>query len=179
VTAAAAVAVVEACARTAGVWATIKWPNDILIRGRKVCGLLAESGTLGDSLQFIVLGVGLNVNHKRSDFPPEIAGEATSLKEAGGHALDRALVLQAFIESFEPLYDRLEAGEVVHVRREWLARDGIMGRRVRITDPRSEFEGKAVDLAADGALIVERDRGGRVEVRAAEVRLVRDIEPEV
>lgn len=172
VTWAAAVAVAEAAARTAGLYAEIKWPNDVLVRGRKICGLLAEVASGGDALDFIVLGVGLNVNQAEADFPEAFRDRAASLRSASGHAVDRVLTLAAFLEAFEFEYDRLlrDGGEAV--RRAWTERSCVIGRPITLRTGGGEFAARAVGVDPDGALLVERD--GTVEaIHSAEVELLR------
>lgn len=176
VSAAAAVAVADTVGRIAGVRAVLRWPNDVLARGRKVAGLLAEAGGSGGRLDFIVLGIGLNVNQLEADFPPGLRGEAVSLKMLSGHEHDRAGVFAIFVEAFEFLYRTIEIDRGESVRREWLALCPMIGRLVSVAGPGLDFNGTAAGLADDGALIVDRDDGTRSEVRAADVRLLRELE---
>jgi BirA family transcriptional regulator, biotin operon repressor / biotin---[acetyl-CoA-carboxylase] ligase len=174
--AAAGVAVAETAARTAGVLATLRWPNDVLVRGRKLAGLLAEGKGEKDRIEFVILGVGLNVNQLEADFAAEIAAQATSLRMAGGHELDRSLVLATFIEAFEFLYQNVERDQGRTIRREWLSRATVIGRPVSVTLPVGVLEGRAVDLLEDGALVVEDAGGTKREIRAGDVRLLRELE---
>lgn len=176
VTAAGALAVADAAGRASGVRAEIRWPNDVLSRGRKIAGLLAEVGGTADRVDFVVLGVGINVNQRLQDFPAGIAREASSLRLLGGRSVDRAELLGLFLAAFERHYDGLEADGGRRVRQAWLQDSAVPGRRVSVRGPGGDFTGLATGLADDGALIVERDGVGRVEVHAADVRLLRELE---
>ncbi len=154
---AAAVAVCEACERAAGVSCAIKWPNDVWIDGRKVAGILVEGRPQEG---WAVLGIGLNVSTASEDFPPELRELATSL---GMDVPADALL--------EPLLDRLGArlsepqADVVAA---WRERDALRGQTVRW----AEGEGTAAGITDAGELVVDT-AGGRVELGAGEVHLLR------
>lgn len=188
VTAAAAIAVADTVERMSGRVAAIRWPNDVLVGGSKVAGLLAEVGSRGDRCAHLVLGVGLNVNQVEQEFPAALRGAATSLRVLAGTPLDRAATLGVFLEAFELQYARLDAEDGARLRAEWLRRAPVIGRDVRVDmgaperagagaadpAPAEVFTARAVGLAADGALVVELPGGERREVRAADVRLLRE-----
>lgn len=190
VTAAAAIAVADTIERMTGRAAGIRWPNDVLVAGRKAAGLLAEVGNRGDRCDFLVLGIGLNVNQSATDFPEALRAEATSLRLLAGTPLDRAAALGVFLEAFELQYARLGREDGAPVRAEWLRRAPLIGRNVRVDmgTPGTNgsaasagpggapdiFTARAVGLAPDGALVVELVDGRRREVRAADVRLMRE-----
>lgn len=142
----AAVAVVETLRRVAGVEARVKWPNDVLIGGRKVAGILLEAR---DAV--VVAGIGLNVGQRR--FPPELAGRATSLALETGRAVDREAVLPVLLEELDRWRAVLEQGGFEPVRARWRAAADGLGRAIRVGD----VSGVAVDLDAGGALVVDVD----------------------
>lgn len=158
--------------RCAGVG--LKWPNDLLIGERKAAGLLVEARMRGQRLLAVILGMGVNVNQGAGDFPPEVAGRATSVALAAGHPVDRAALLGAWGERFATGYRRLAAGEtgtVLARYRDWLE---TVGQPVRATRLDAEpVEGTAVDLTADGGLVILTGSGRRVEVTAADVEHLR------
>jgi BirA family biotin operon repressor/biotin-[acetyl-CoA-carboxylase] ligase len=164
VTLLAGAAVARALARL-GFAPRLKWPNDVqlVVDGgvRKVAGLLTEMATEGGRVGHVVVGLGLNVN--AAAFPDELADKATSLRLAGGRALDRAAVLAAVLDAFEPLYDeyRAEGPAVAAVAWEPFA---ALGSRCRVGGPGQAgdiIEGVTLGLDPDGALRV-RDDAGRV-----------------
>lgn len=169
-TLAAAVAVAEAI-RAAGLPAGIKWPNDVLIEGKKCCGILTELELAGDAVAFAVVGMGLNVN--QAEFPPAIAAAATSLRLAAGHAFERAPLVCALLERLEARYEQLLAGEAALVLGAWRALSVTLGKRVRIIPATggAAYLGEAVDVDADGALRLRLDDGREERLLAGEVSL--------
>jgi BirA family biotin operon repressor/biotin-[acetyl-CoA-carboxylase] ligase len=154
---AAAVAVCEACEQAAGASCAIKWPNDVWIDGRKVAGILVEGRPQEG---WAVLGIGLNVSTAPEDFPDELRELATSL----GMAVPADTLL-------EPLLDRLDAAlraPQADVVAAWRERDALRGQTVRW----AEGEGTAAGITEGGELVVET-AGGRVELGAGEVHLLR------
>lgn len=168
-----ALAVLDTAQLATGRRAALRWPNDVVVGGRKLCGLLAESAAAGERLEVLVAGVGLNVNQQPADFPADLAGEATSLAQMAGRPLDRALVLALFVEALDrcwTMLDRRGAGAVLdHWRRHSL----FLDREVDVDEGGRSWRGTARDLADDGALIVEMADGTRRTLRAGDVRLIR------
>ncbi|HKS69062.1 MAG TPA: biotin--[acetyl-CoA-carboxylase] ligase, partial [Ktedonobacterales bacterium] len=134
----------------------IKWPNDVLIAGRKVCGILIET-----SEGFAVLGIGINVNGTLSA-DAELAAQATTLAEAVGRSLSREALLVALLRRLDALYAELQTGgEAVRadVRARWRARLETLGRLVRIQQGEQAVEGVAEDVNGDGALLLREPQG--------------------
>jgi BirA family biotin operon repressor/biotin-[acetyl-CoA-carboxylase] ligase len=160
----AAVAVVDALG-TAGVTATIRWPNDVMVGNRKICGMLPEAVTAREgTIGHVILGIGLNVNQR--GFPASIRTLATSVRIETGreHAVEE--MLDAVLAGLEGWYRRFVEAGLDAVRPDWLGRAQGIGRRARAGDGR---EGVAVGLAADGALLLRTDSGETVRVVAGEV----------
>jgi BirA family biotin operon repressor/biotin-[acetyl-CoA-carboxylase] ligase len=157
-TLAAAVAVCAAAAQL-GCRAAIKWPNDVLVDGKKLAGVLTESTSRGGRLEAVVVGIGVNVNW--TAIPPELSPSATSLALALGHPVDRERVAQVLLVELE----RWLAAEPTEVARTWRQLSDTLGRRVKS----AEGEGWARDLDDDGALRVELDDGRMVYVRSGEI----------
>ncbi len=155
----AAVAMVDAIAANGVSGARVKWPNDILIDGRKVCGILAETGVSPDGSVFVVLGVGLNINESLSDFPPELEEIATSLAVAAGRPLSRQRIFHAFLDALDVWLARWRADGFDPIREAWCARSCTLGRRVHFEVGEVTLTGEAVGLGADGSLEI-RDQGG-------------------
>ncbi|MBI5396820.1 MAG: biotin--[acetyl-CoA-carboxylase] ligase [Verrucomicrobia bacterium] len=169
-TIAASVAVARAIREQTGLSPGIKWPNDILIAGRKCGGILAELRSDLDAIQFVVLGIGLDVNCDSGDFPPDVRRVATSLKievaRAAGSGLNtppsRADLAVALLRELDRAY-RLACGDDFDaVRREWGGLCSTLGKRVRLQAGPHRIEGHAQALDEDGALLVRRDNG-RIE----------------
>jgi BirA family biotin operon repressor/biotin-[acetyl-CoA-carboxylase] ligase len=141
----------------------IKWPNDILVNGNKVAGLLNEMTAETDRVTTVVLGVGINLNMAREQFPAELRHPASSLFLEGGERVDRITFTRSLLEELDGLYDRYLSGGYGAIREEWLSLCGVIERRVRVDDggaaPR---EGVALGIDESGALLLRRD-DGRVE----------------
>ena len=165
------VATSRAIERVTGTKPRIKWPNDILIDGKKVAGILAEMGAEVDRLHYIALGIGINVNTKTAMLPKEVQGTATSLAEQCGKKVSRVRLLQALFEELEFVYEEFKEFGFRPGREHWKALDGTIGSRVRVSMGERELEGEALDLDPDGALVVKRDDGGLERVIAGDVYL--------
>lgn len=162
---AAAVALEETLRAVAGVNAKLKWPNDVLIGGRKVCGILAtaENGA-------VVLGLGLNVSLTESELP---VPEATSLLLAGAATVDRSELAADFLAHFAAVYRTWNDSGPAHVVQRWRECSATLGRRVEVSFPDGKTaRGVAVDLLDDGRLVIEPDGAGaegRLSVAAGDV----------
>jgi len=167
----ASLAVCDAC-RQAGVDAGIKWPNDVLVGGRKVAGILTELAAEPDVVHWVVVGIGVNLNAGREDFPEEIRDEATSLAIERGQPVPRALFAAALLSLLEQWLDRHAEEGFEAVRRAWRERSATLGRSVRVEVDGGEVDGVADDLDESGALLV-RSESGLVRVVAGDVRLLR------
>ena len=153
VTMAAGLALAEAVDEVAGVRALLKWPNDLIVDGRKLAGLLAEAelSATGEA-RAVVVGVGCNVEWH--DFPPELAETATACNLEAGHPVDRSALLDAFLARFAQRLDQLD-----DVAADYRARLDTLGRRVQVDLGQRVIQGVAVDIDASGQLIVTRDDG--------------------
>jgi BirA family biotin operon repressor/biotin-[acetyl-CoA-carboxylase] ligase len=172
ITLVASVALCEAL-RQAGVDTRIKWPNDLLTpSGRKIAGVLTELAADPDRVQWIVLGVGVNVNARAEDFPVDVRGEATSVLLERGQAAPRALFAAACFTALEDWLDRHAEGGFDPIRDEWRARSATLGREVSVRLDDREIVGTAEDLDDSGALLV-RTPAGLQRIFSGEVRLLR------
>jgi BirA family biotin operon repressor/biotin-[acetyl-CoA-carboxylase] ligase len=155
-------------AKGAAIKADVKWPNDVQVGGKKIAGVLIETEHLADKVVALV-GVGINVNLEASRHP-EIADIATSLKEATGVEFPREEVLAAFCNELEPLYLASRAGDRAPFEA-WKRRLVNLGQQVKVIAPDRTFEGRAVDVEDDGALVVLTADGVRQRVEAGDVSL--------
>lgn len=167
----AAVALAETL-REAGVPAQIKWPNDIHVGGKKVAGILTELSADTERVHFVVLGVGVNLNAEQTDFPPEVAEVATSLKLARGQQVPRALFTAALWVHLEQWLDRHAQEGFAPVRDAWRDLSGMLGSSVLVKSEQRELQGVAEDIDADGALLV-RTSSGLERVLAGDVEQLR------
>lgn len=150
----AAMATTRAIRRVTGVPAMIKWPNDIVMNGKKVCGILTEMSAQFDYINHIVIGIGINVHNE--DFPEEIAKTASSLYLESRQHIHRASLIEAFLEEFEDVYaEYLKTEDMEGLQKEYDAMLVNRGRQVRVLDPKEPFEGKAMGITKKGELIVD------------------------
>jgi len=164
-------AIVEAIEALTGLTAAIKWPNDIVVQGKKAGGILTELGSSGEHLDYAVVGLGLNVT---LDFGVveamgELAATATSLSQELGREVSRLALLWRILENVEGRYQRLGAGGLPHD--EWASRLATLHNRITVDTPQGTIEGWAEGVDADGALILRTDCGGRQLVLAGDVTL--------
>jgi BirA family biotin operon repressor/biotin-[acetyl-CoA-carboxylase] ligase len=151
----AAVAMAEGIERATGVRALIKWPNDLLVDGGKLCGILTEMRAETDRVGFIVLGFGINVNNG----PQQLPSGGISIRQVTGKTVSRAAVLAEVLLSLEFYYGLFNQGAFAQVLKDWKARSGTLGRPVRFEDKGRMLEGIAVDLDVNGALLVKLSDG--------------------
>ncbi len=163
-----AVAVARAISASTGVTPRIKWPNDLLIGDRKVCGILTEMAGEMDRVDFVVVGIGINVNLGLSGTPQGLEG-VSSLDIEAGRRLDRPSILRTVLQEIEYWYSTYMRDGAEPVLSEWRARSMTIGNRVTVSSPRMTFDGQAVDVDCDGALIVEVDGGARRRVLCGDI----------
>lgn len=147
----------------------IKWPNDVVIGGKKVCGILTEMSAEMDGVHYIVIGVGINTN--LTSFPDQIRDVATSLQLQLGHPVDRAEVLVKVIELFEEYYEKFEKDGDLRSLQD-IYNEELLNRnqKVRVLDPYGEYTGIALGIDHEGQLLVKRDDdGSTVRVWSGEV----------
>ncbi len=170
-TVAAATALVRAIREQTGLPPEIKWPNDILIRGRKVAGVLTELSAELDHIKHLTLGIGVNVNQSLSDFPPELRKLATSLKAETGHALPRAELAAVLLRELDRDYERIRSGRFSQLAEEWEEHCATLGRRVAIRLGERLLHGQAESLDGDGALLLRTEHGHLERIIGGDVTL--------
>lgn len=167
----AAAAMNESIIRTTGLEAGIKWPNDIILNRKKVCGILTEMSAELNTVNYIVVGIGVNVNVE--EFPEEISQTATSLKIESGQTVKRKDIVVEFVKQFEILYNAYIKEGNLQKTLEYCRNNSVtIGQKVRIIHKNETLYGEAVDLNQDGELLVKFDNGevkpvfyGEVSVR--------------
>lgn len=167
----ASVAVCQAV-RQAGVNAGIKWPNDLLAGGRKLAGILTELAADPDRVQWLVVGIGVNVNVGADDLPAELRPVATSLAIERGAPVPRALFAAAVLSALEEWLDRHAEEGFAPVRAAWKEMSDTLGREVRVRASDRDLEGVAEDVDEAGALLV-RTAAGLERVLAGDVEMLR------
>ncbi|WP_027365681.1 biotin--[acetyl-CoA-carboxylase] ligase [Desulfotruncus alcoholivorax] len=171
VTMVAAVSVATAIREHTGVPAGIKWPNDILVDGKKICGILVELNAEMDRVDFMVAGIGLNVNIGKGEFPPELADIATSLSMESGRHIYRVPLLRSLLQQFETWYYRwLNEGFAV-VLDKWRHMCVTLDCPVTVHTVKETYSGYAFDVDDTGALLVRTRDGSVQRLVAGEVTL--------
>ncbi|MDD4940545.1 MAG: biotin--[acetyl-CoA-carboxylase] ligase [Candidatus Omnitrophica bacterium] len=158
----AAVSVCAAVRRSAGLDAQIKWPNDILLDNKKLGGILTEMNGSLDRVNYVIIGIGINVN----DAPAE---GATSLAKQSCRHESRVALMQELLRQIEQYYMRFRKQDLMSILEAWRQCSATLGRRVRIDMRSSRIDGTAVDIDADGGLLVRRDSGIIEKVLAGDV----------
>lgn len=158
-TVASAAALRRAIASQTGLEPEIKWPNDLLLSGKKVSGILTELSAELDRVKHVILGIGVDVNLNASDFPLELKDTATSLKAEVGRALSRAELAVAILRELDADYARVVNGEFAAVADEWEAHCTTIGRVIAIRAGDRQVRGRAESLGEDGALLLRSEHG--------------------
>jgi BirA family biotin operon repressor/biotin-[acetyl-CoA-carboxylase] ligase len=145
--------------RQFGVEASIKWPNDVVIGERKICGILTEMDAEADHIGFVVIGIGINANVSLDELPEELRGGCMSLISIKGECINRAEFVQSLLRSLETEYLRFKVDGFPKILEDWLSLSNTIGRQVDVITPHKIISGKATGINADGALVVENDEG--------------------
>jgi BirA family transcriptional regulator, biotin operon repressor / biotin---[acetyl-CoA-carboxylase] ligase len=164
----ASVAVSEAIERCTGIQSRLKWPNDILIRGRKVSGILVDASVESESIENLVIGIGVNANVKVAQIEGRLgctnhSYPITSLQELLGRSCDTFNLIRFILQIFDELYSEIEADNTYPILDKWKKRaEPIISKSVQISSDKEQYSAKVVDLEEDGSLVVLR-QGNRME----------------
>ncbi len=170
----ASLAVADAV-RSVGLPAAIKWANDVLVNRKKVAGVLAELATTGNRLDYVILGVGVNLNVGRTvllDALGDAGRAAASLRELVGRDIDRNAFAASFLTFLEEWFQVHQDRGADALIQAWRDRDILTGRRVEVREGGSVFQGRALGVDAAGRLLVEESKGRTRQVVSGEVRLL-------
>jgi len=177
-TIAAAASLARTVQSVTGVVPRIKWPNDLLVDGRKISGILTELSAELDHVKYVILGIGMNINLTESDFPPDLKPIATSLRVAAKREHNRPEFAAELLRQLDRDYRRLSEGHFQKVAEEWEALSGTLGSEVEVRTGDRIVRGRAESLDPDGALLVrtqhgriERIIGGDVSLRPPDTKL--------
>ena len=166
----AAVAVCEAIRELTGLEALIKWPNDIVINGKKVCGILTEMAGELNEISYIVVGIGINVN--MVEFTGDLKEKATSLYIESNRKVDRKQMVAKILKEFEELYELfIKELDLVDTLKKLKEYSAVLGKNIRIIQGKRERIAKAVDIDKQGFLIIENKEGKRELISSGEVSI--------
>jgi BirA family biotin operon repressor/biotin-[acetyl-CoA-carboxylase] ligase len=164
----ASLAVVHSLRTITGIEAQIKWPNDVLIHGRKVCGILIETDVRKERVEYAVIGIGVNVDLTPNDFP-EIEATTTSLSRETGKQISHLSLVRGLLIALDRLYLSLKAGDSLY--EEWRDNLVTLGRHVRVRSGDSISEGIAESVDRDGSLLLRSPDGKLTRIDAGDVTL--------
>lgn len=167
----AAVAVVKAVNKYQGVKASIKWPNDVLLDGKKLVGILTEMSAEFGKINSIVIGTGINVNVPKEIVPEELRATAVSLADVAREPISRVQLLADVLANMEALYEQVLQEGFKPVLEEWKQYSSTLGQQVKVIAPDQTYYGEAVNIDEDGLLIVKRTDGTMEKVIAGDVSI--------
>jgi len=168
-----AVAVCDSIAKSASVAATIKWPNDILVNGRKMAGILIETRTSSDDLRASVVGIGINCLQHRAHFAGTLAETATSLETESKSAVDRSDVVIRLLGELNHWLGRSPLPSHESLRNAWRSRSAMLGERIRVRCNGVTYSGFVMDIDPTSALLIKLDEGGVRSFAAADTTVIR------
>ena len=148
----------------------IKWPNDILLNNKKAAGILTEMQAEQDRIQYIVIGIGININHTEQDIPEDIENKATSLQIETGEEWSTQRFIQYFLEDFEIAYDRYLENGFSEVKTKWESYGFKIGEKIKITSLKEEREAIFNGIAEDGALLIKSKTGEVSKLYSGEIQ---------
>lgn len=163
------VAVTEAVRKLTGLKAVCKWPNDVMIGQKKICGILSESVLTNKTRSSVIVGIGLNVN--QSQFSDELESKASSLYRISGKYFDRFEVLAALLERLEHYYIRLQAGDANEILNHWKDLSPIIGLMVNIQQGQTLISGRVTGIAPDGSLLLDQN-GKETQILSGDVSIL-------
>lgn len=147
----------------------IKWPNDIMINGKKVCGILTEATTSFNSIENVVVGVGIDANLNIEDFPEELKDKTTSLEIELGRKVDENLLIKLFLEEIEEIFELFNHGRHEEILKEWRKRSYTIGKIVEVKKPFNQpYDAYALGISKEGSLVVEKTDGTLEKVISGE-----------
>ena len=147
----------------------IKWPNDIMINGKKVCGILTEAVAKFNTIENVIVGVGIDANLEVDDFPEELQAGTTTLKKELGRVGDENLLIKTFLEEFEKISEIFYETDYEAILKDWRKRSYTIGKIVEVREPfNTYYDAYVVGIGKDGALIVEKIDGTLEKVISGE-----------
>jgi BirA family biotin operon repressor/biotin-[acetyl-CoA-carboxylase] ligase len=152
----------------------IKWPNDVLLGGKKVCGILSQMQASEDKIGFVILGIGINVNIAAEEFPPEIRNIATSIAAQTGAFHSRHDLLITLYKNMSKWYKSLTLNGFEMIREEWLKMASLIGCEIQVKFQNETVKGKALGIDEQGALIISDSKGKTVKILAGDASILKE-----
>ncbi len=168
----ASVAVAKTLSRSFQLRSEIKWPNDILINMKKVCGILTETRTRKDTLEFAVVGIGINANFAVDVLPANLRDSSTTLQDESKREVERETLLRDLLQEIESYYKVFARDQFGHILDEWRGLAAFLGSKVEVESHREKVEGWAVNIDSYGALIMKLRNGTTRRILSGDLRIV-------
>jgi BirA family transcriptional regulator, biotin operon repressor / biotin---[acetyl-CoA-carboxylase] ligase len=165
------IALSRAISKTTGLNTSIKWPNDILIQGKKVAGILTEMNSEMDKVNYIIPGIGINVNNRASGLPDEVRSIATTIRDEFGADISIVRLLRNFLEEMDEWYATFLKQGFPPIAEEWKRLNNTLGSRVKVYDGEIEIFGRAIDIDEEGFLLIQSDAGQTIRILSGDVSL--------
>jgi BirA family biotin operon repressor/biotin-[acetyl-CoA-carboxylase] ligase len=152
----------------------LKWPNDVLLKRKKVCGILAQMKTSASRVDFVILGIGINVNIDYNQLPGDIKNTATSLAIETGHKISRQELIIGLYENLAKWYKKLMEGGFSAVKEKWLSMAPMIGKRVQIMSGNEMISGKALGIDEQGSLLLLTAEDRRIKISAGDATILKE-----
>ena len=156
VTMASSVAVAQGIKEVTGIDPVIKWPNDLLINGKKVCGILTEIDSEKDNIKYAIIGIGINVNNK---LEKELHKTATTLKQEIGNQVSKLELLKSIFKNLDELYNEIILKNYKYIKDSWLSFSNIIWKKIQVQDNNILIIGKVIYIDENGCLILDTEHG--------------------
>jgi BirA family biotin operon repressor/biotin-[acetyl-CoA-carboxylase] ligase len=166
------VAVAEVVSKYCSGRVTLKWPNDVLVEGKKICGILSEMRTKGQEIDFVVIGIGININIDKKDFNEEFRNTSTSLKEENSAEISRTDFAAGLCRSLEKWYNRFITLGFPPVRDKWMEYSGLLGKYIEVKNRDEVQRGRVIEIDERGALVLCDDKKETSHVLTGDVFLI-------
>lgn len=166
ITMAVSISVAQAIKEITGLNLEIKWPNDLLLKEKKVCGILTEINADLDKINYAIVGIGINVNNEIDE---NLKNIALSLKQELGSDISRNKLLRSILKNFDKNYKKLINGDYKYIEKTWISFTKIMGRKIQITDEKNVTEGRVKDIDEYGHLIIESEFG-EIKIMSGDIK---------
>lgn len=152
----------------------LKWPNDVLVNGKKICGILAQMKTAAEDVDFVVVGIGINVNIGADQFPEDIRKMATSLAVSTGREISRMELINSLYKNFAKWYKKLLQNGFAAIKEKWLDLAALLiGQHVQVMFLDETVSGKALDLDEDGSLIILTANNEKLKISAGDATILK------
>ena len=165
-----AVVLVQSIKALFNIPALIKWPNDIIIEDQKLCGILTEMSAESDRINYVVVGIGVNANIDREQFPEEIRKQSTSLQEILGKQISKTRFARIVLENFEKYYDLLQMKQFATILKEWKINAHTLGKKITVESAEQTILGEAINVTTEGALVIKTENGEIVHILSGTVQ---------